>query len=139
MGEFIGTCSDLGLITHQMILGVPGYLPVLFEGNVIGLIKGENAPKFCDNLRYLYKIPSSKDNSLFNSMSITLVQENTLHNKQSFFPGIYLSLNEGRFLRKVFNSDFNFIETIDPLEQIFLKISTGQLEHTAGHSHIELL
>ena len=72
-------------------------------------------------------------------MSITLVQENTLNNKQAFFPGVYLSLNEGRFLRKVFNSDFNFIETIDPLEQIFLKISTGQLEHTAGHSHIELL
>jgi DNA-directed RNA polymerase I subunit RPA2 len=48
-------------------------------------------------------------------------------------------MNEGRFLRQVYNTDFNFIETIDPLEQVFLKISTGPIEHTSNHSHMELL
>lgn len=130
MDQFLSLCSELGMITHQLIFGLSGYLPVLFEGNILGLVNNENSIKFCDNLRYNLKHSSSNTNNYLKDLSITLIQENIGQSKQTFYPGIYLSANEGRFLRKVFNNNFSFIETIDPLEQTFLKISIGPNEFT---------
>jgi hypothetical protein len=60
-----------------MVLGIPNYIPVIFEGKVLGLIRNDDSYKFCDNLRYHLKNPNSK--SGMNLLSITLVKENLLN------------------------------------------------------------
>lgn len=55
-----------------MVIGIPNYIPVVFEGKILGLVSNENSLKFCDNLRNLLKNPTNKSN-IFNTMSITLV------------------------------------------------------------------
>lgn len=58
---------------------------------------------------------------------------------QTQFPGVFLSLSEGRTLRKVFNIKGKFVENIDPYEQSFMMIATNVQDLNESHSHIEIL
>lgn len=115
-----------------------GYVNVIFDGLVLGMVKKKGIKKFVGNTRKLLKNPNRKNNPKLHTLSVTsLVHSEQLH-KSPDHPCVYLSLSEGRPLRKVFNIKYGFIEIIDPLEQCYMMIAACPEEVGAAHTHLEL-
>lgn len=114
------------------------YLKVILDGLILGTIDEESSEEFVKKLRNLLKNPKNKKYSKFQKISLTLIKDNPNHKIKKQYPGIYLSLSEGRPIRKVYNIKNSFTEQIDPFEQSYMMISTNMSELTTQHTHIEI-
>lgn len=124
--------------TGEVALKDDRILPVLIDGRVLGCISEKSSDKFADQVRKILKSPTSKYSSKYTTLSIAIMKHNPQVNKLPAYPCIYMSLSEGRPLRKVYNIAHSFVETIDPFEQSYMMISTNLEELTETHTHIEL-
>lgn len=57
--------------TFDLELGLANFIPVIFEGRVLGLVENQNSVYFTDCLRRVLKNPERKDQA-FNQISIGL-------------------------------------------------------------------
>lgn len=132
------------LVEFGMILDSSGtmedddHLPVLLDGNVIGLISKSKSIDFSSGIRKTLKSPAKTMYKMFNSISITVINQRKDLKKVAQYPCVYLSLSEGRPLRKVYNITGAFNETIDALEQSYLMIAVNKNELTKSHTHHEI-
>ena len=155
--------NDLGMVEeHFGEFDFKSTVPVVLDGQVLGVVGRKGAEEFCQSVRNLLKcghlkkheddfaqernirtlnaIPDSllellAQLSVTSTCGATLGQEEVSHPQ---FPGVFLSLSEGRPLRKVFNLRTNLPETIDALEQSYLLIATKESEIQNLHTHCEI-
>lgn len=114
------------------------HLNVILDGRVLGSIETKKANRFVESVRKTLKNPENEANHKFITLSVTALVHDKRINKSPDYPCIYMSLSEGRPLRKVYNIKYGFIEVVDPLEQCYMMISTTLDELTESHTHIEL-
>jgi len=119
-------------------LGNSSHLQVVFDGRVLGIVPKKIAEDFVNGVRKVLKSSGAEKYSIFNQLSMTLINPDLTLKKISQFPGIYLSLSDGRPLRRVYNANNGFVEIVDPFEQSYMMIAVNEKEFTRSHTHIEL-
>ena len=160
----IRVLNDLGMIEDYFgEFDLAETVPVILDGCVLGIIGKKSAPEFAFSVRNLLKCGKLKRKNSANyrqdrninileslsdelleileNMSVTSTCDATLGQDQVIypqFPGVFLSLSEGRPLRKVFNLRTKLPETIDALEQSYLLVATNEKECSPLHSHCEI-
>ena len=138
-------------------------VPVILDGQVLGVVPIRGVDDFTNELRSILKcgflvkkharlFRTQKNQGLLKNLpnsfleicqnlSITSTCKSALGLKgvsAPQFPGVFLSLSEGRPLRKVFNLTDRLPEMIDPLEQSYLLIATNEKEISSLHTHCEI-
>ena len=89
---------------------------MILDGDILGVVGQDVAEEFVEKIRKQLKNFDDPHFVSFKTLSICLVKNNPLMKQSTQMPGIYLSLSEGRLLRKVFNMKNKFTEIIDPFE-----------------------
>ena len=131
-------CLSLGMVPVMASNGsVPivystQYLPVFFNGCLIGRISTDQATSFCDQLRSLklttLQIPSC--------MEIVFIHPEAQAGGPC--PAIYLSTDAARLQREVRHLGTGKIESIGAMEQVYLEIACVEEDIRKGEStHIE--
>lgn len=130
---------EFGMLPDEFgVLGNSAHLPVVFDGRVLGLVAKRAAEEFAAGVRKVLKSPLAPGFATFRTLSVTLVSPDPSLRRVAQFPGVYLSLADGRPLRSVFNAAHGFVEVLDPLEQSFLMVAASGSEMTRAHTHVEL-
>eukprot|EP01129_Flabellula_baltica_P016071 TRINITY_DN8407_c0_g1_i1.p1 TRINITY_DN8407_c0_g1~~TRINITY_DN8407_c0_g1_i1.p1 ORF type:complete len:1031 (-),score=239.80 TRINITY_DN8407_c0_g1_i1:20-3112(-) len=129
------TVSKKGFIKELSTLGMkpvhesgPGYLSIMWNGNIIGVIHDSLAYEFAALLR---RMKVSGYQNIPQNLEITVVKK-----QDKKFPAVYLFSSPARLVRPVLNLEMNTIEIVGTFEQPYLSIAmTGEVEK---HTHMEV-
>ena len=132
------TCLALGMAPTMagngatpLVYGTQ-YLPVFFNGMLIGRILGDQAPAFCQQLRLLKlqgdRVPACTE--------IVFIQPEAQTGGPC--PAVYLSTDAARLQREVRHLGTGQIERIGAMEQVYLEIACVEEDIRKGETtHIE--
>eukprot|EP00299_Pterocystis_sp_00344_P015212 c7588_g1_i1.p1 GENE.c7588_g1_i1~~c7588_g1_i1.p1 ORF type:complete len:1139 (-),score=279.91 c7588_g1_i1:9-3035(-) len=121
--------AEIGMIpSFPMITTGHDYLHVMLDGRVIGYVPEHQLFTIAEKLRSL-KVTSHA--GVPSTLEIAVVH----HTNSKAYPGLFLSAGAARPIRQVRNLKANALETISPLEQLYLTIACLESDFKPGVTH----